>query len=127
MIWLDCPHDQLVSLSVSQILLLSLLSLFSFFFLFGIAAQLEEGVDTTEGGSGGGGKSIWDAFVNGPQEALDMIMDPNKKEREEEVKMKKEVKAAKKVWRTIRKERFAFLDIDSSTTNEEKKVSEYSA
>ena len=37
-------------------------------------------------------------------------MDPNKKEREEEEKLKKEVKASKRAWRKIRKERFAFLD-----------------
>lgn len=45
-----------------------------------------------------------------PQETLDMIMDPNKKEREEEQKLKKEVKASKRAWRKIRKQRFAFLD-----------------
>jgi hypothetical protein len=37
-------------------------------------------------------------------------MDPNKKEREEEKKLKKEVKASKRAWRKIRKERFRFLD-----------------
>ncbi len=66
-----------------------------------------------------GEKSLWDAFLNGPQEAYDLIMDPNKKDREEEEKMRKEVKIAKKAWRAIRKERFAFLD---NGTNDEKKT-----
>lgn len=66
-------------------------------------------------------KSMWDALVNGPQEALDMIMDPNKKERQEEEKLRKEVKASKKAWRAIRKERFGFLD---NAATEEKKSEE---
>ena len=68
-----------------------------------------------------GEKSLWDAFLSGPQEAFDMIMDPNKKEREEEEKIRKDVKIAKKTWRAIRKERFAFLD---NGTTDEKKVDE---
>jgi hypothetical protein len=77
-------------------------------------------------------KSMWDLVIAAPTEALDMIMDPNKKEREEEEKLRKEVKASKKEWRTIRKERFGFLDINgdsvkssgsvTTTGNEEKKV-----
>lgn len=66
-------------------------------------------------------------------------MDPNKKEREEEEKLRKEVKASKKHWRVIRKERFGFLDVNTGTTkggggksfnnttsrgNEEKKVND---
>lgn len=51
--------------------------------------------------------------MGAPTEALDMIMDPNKKEREEEEKLRKEVKASKKQWRMIRKQRFAFLDANS--------------
>lgn len=66
-----------------------------------------------------GEKSLWDAFLSGPQEAYDMIMDPNKKDREEEEKARKEVKAAKKAWRAIRKERFPFLD---NGTSDEKKT-----
>ena len=68
-----------------------------------------------------GEKSLWDAFLSGPQEAFDMIMDPNKKEREEEEKIRKDVKIAKKTWRAIRKERFGFLD---NGTTDEKKVDE---
>ena len=41
-------------------------------------------------------------------------MDPNKDEREEEQRMKKEVKASKKAWRRIREQRFKFLDASSS-------------
>ena len=37
-------------------------------------------------------------------------MDPNKKEREEEENVKREVRASKKQWRKIRQERFQFLD-----------------
>lgn len=69
-------------------------------------------------------KSMWDSIVSGPQEALDMIMDPNKKERMEEEKTRGEVKAAKKAWRQIRKERFAFLDNTTGgrATSDEKKT-----
>lgn len=74
-------------------------------------------------------KSMWDFTT----EAFDMILDPNKKEREEEEKLRKEVKASKKQWRAIRKQRFGFLDSDTNnpssvvgsvTTagNDEKKV-----
>jgi hypothetical protein len=59
-------------------------------------------------------KSLWDVVLAAPTEALDMIMDPNKKEREEEEKLRKEVKASKRAWRGIRKERFAFLDVNGS-------------
>jgi hypothetical protein len=76
-------------------------------------------------------KSMWDFVIAAPTEAIDMIMDPNKKEREEEQKLRKEVKASKKQWRMIRKERFSFLDANTSAsggsvttagTAEEKKV-----
>jgi hypothetical protein len=79
-------------------------------------------------------KGLWDVLVAAPTEAYDMIMDPNKKEREEEEKLRKEVKQSKKHWRVIRKERFAFLDanaggdgtrqrsLETNTTVEEKKV-----
>ncbi len=77
----------------------------------------KDGIEVTEEGE----KSIWDSLVSGPQEAFDMIMDPNKKEREEEEKTRMEVKAAKKAWRAIRKERFSFLD---NGANDEKKMSE---
>lgn len=55
-------------------------------------------------------KSLWDQLFADPSEAYEMVMDPNKKEREEEEKMRKDVKASKKQWRKIRQERFAFLD-----------------
>jgi hypothetical protein len=79
-------------------------------------------------------KSMWDNFLEAPQEVYDMVMDPSKKEREEEEKLRKEVKASKKQWRRIRRERFAFLDSDGGdqksvktgmTSNvEEKKIDE---
>lgn len=56
---------------------------------------------------------MWDSLVSG--DALDMIMDPNKKEREEEEKLRKEVKASKKQWRKIRQERFQFLDANQGS------------
>jgi len=63
-------------------------------------------------------KSLWESFLLAQSEALEMIMDPNKKERDEEETLKREVKASKKQWRRIRNERFKFLDlnIDSPTT-----------
>jgi len=52
-------------------------------------------------------RSLWDQWVMEPFES---IVDPNKREREEEEKIKKEVKASKKAWRKTREERFKFLD-----------------
>lgn len=59
-------------------------------------------------------QSLWDAVFTDPKEAFDFILDPNKKEREEETRLKKEVKASKKAWRKIRQQRFQFLDSDLS-------------
>jgi hypothetical protein len=55
-------------------------------------------------------QSLWDSLLSAPTEALDMIIDPNRKEREEEEKFRKDVRASKKQWRLIRRERFSFLD-----------------
>ena len=52
-------------------------------------------------------KSLWNQWIMEPFES---IMDPNRKEREEEERIKKEVKASKKAWRKIREDRFKFLD-----------------
>jgi hypothetical protein len=52
-------------------------------------------------------KSLWNQWIMEPFES---IMDPNRKEREEEERIKKEVRASKKAWRKIREERFKFLD-----------------
>lgn len=61
-------------------------------------------------------QSMWTSLG----EVYDMVVDPNRKEREEEEKFRKEVKQSKKHWRRIRQERFPFLDVDV----EEKKVEE---
>jgi len=61
-------------------------------------------------------QSLWDAVFTDPKEAMDFILDPNKKEREEETRLKKEVKTSKKAWRKIRQKRFQFLDSDLSVT-----------
>ena len=66
-------------------------------------------------------KSLWDSMIAAPSEALEMIMDPNKKEREEEENVKREVRASKKQWRKIRQERFQFLDSNMEAMNDEKK------
>ena len=74
---------------------------------------------------------IWDGFIEAQTEVLDMIIDPNKKEREDEEKLWKDVKASKRQWRKIRKQRFAFLDAgneskvvgaNAESGNEEKKT-----
>lgn len=65
-------------------------------------------------------KSLWDALFTDPKEAFDYIMDPNKKEREEETRLKKEIKSSKKAWRKIRQQRFQFLDGDLSVATGEK-------
>jgi hypothetical protein len=52
-------------------------------------------------------KSLWNQWIMEPFES---IMDPSRKEREEEERIKKEVRASKKAWRKIREERFKFLD-----------------
>ena len=59
-------------------------------------------------------KSLWESFAD----VYDMVVDPNRKEREEEQKYRAEVKQSKKQWRRIRHERFPFLDVDV----DEKKV-----
>lgn len=66
-------------------------------------------------------KSLWDSMIAAPTEALEMILDPNKKEREEEEHVKKEVRASKKQWRKIRQERFQFLDSHMDAMADEKK------
>ena len=53
-------------------------------------------------------KSMWDSLG----EVYDMVVDPNRKEREEEQKFRQEVKQSKKHWRRIRQERFPFLDVE---------------
>jgi len=52
-------------------------------------------------------RSLWEQWILEPFES---IIDPNKKDREEEERIKKEVRASKKAWRKIREERFKFLD-----------------
>jgi len=55
-------------------------------------------------------KNLWKSILTDPKEALELIVDPNKKERDEEIRLKKEVKASKKAWRKIREKKFKFLD-----------------
>ena len=55
-------------------------------------------------------EGLWDSFLNAPSEAYDTLFDPNRKERQEEENLRKEVKASKKIWRKIRQERFTFLN-----------------
>lgn len=62
-------------------------------------------------------KTLWDSLITDPKEAFDYVMDPNKKEREEESRLKKEVKQSKKAWRKIRQNRFQFLDSDMSVAS----------
>ena len=57
-------------------------------------------------------KSLWDAIFTDPNEAFDLIMDPNKKERAEEKRLKKQIRSSKKAWRKIREQRFKFLDVN---------------
>ena len=66
-------------------------------------------------------KSLWDSLIAAPTEALEMILDPNKKEREDEEYVKREVRASKKQWRKIRQERFQFLDTNLDAIADEKK------
>jgi len=55
-------------------------------------------------------RSSWNNLLCSPSNAYEMIADPNKQEREEEEKIRKEVKGSKRQWRKIRQERFSFLD-----------------
>lgn len=59
-------------------------------------------------------KSLFESFGD----VYDMVVDPNRKDREQEQKFRSEVKQSKKQWRRIRNERFPFLDVDV----DEKKV-----
>lgn len=63
-------------------------------------------------------------MMTAPTEALELIMDPNKKEREEEENLKREVKASKKQWRKIRQERFSFLDSNLENHGADEKKSD---
>lgn len=62
-------------------------------------------------------KSLWESLFNDPWEAMDIIMDPNKKEREQEERQRKAVKMSKKQWIRVRKKRFKFLDADNDKRN----------
>jgi hypothetical protein len=63
-------------------------------------------------------KSLWESFLSAPADAFEMIVDPNRKVREIEEKLKREVKASKKAWRRVRQERFSFLDADVESTGD---------
>ena len=69
-------------------------------------------------------QSMWDYMMNAPTDAYDLVMDPNRKDREKEEALKKEVKASKRAWRQIRQERFPFLDADADGGNfkDERKI-----
>lgn len=54
-------------------------------------------------------KSLFESFGD----VYDMVVDPNRKDREQEQKFRAEVKQSKKQWRRIRNERFPFLDVDA--------------
>ena len=78
-------------------------------------------------------QGILEYIFSAPGEAIEAIIDPNKKEREAEEEMRREVKASKKQWRAIRKERFGFLDANSAggtsvatsvNTSDEKKMND---
>lgn len=57
--------------------------------------------------------SLWESFLSNPAEALYLIVDPNKRDRDFAQKMRREVKASKKAWTRIRASKFKFLDNDS--------------
>jgi len=67
-------------------------------------------------------KSMWDSLG----EVYDMVVDPNRKEREEEQKFRQEVKQSKKHWRRIRQERFPFLDVEFDDVNKAPAENSYS-
>jgi len=60
-------------------------------------------------------KSLWGCFATESLETLDMIMDPNKKDREEDEERRKAVKASKRAWRKIREQKFRFLDEETTS------------
>jgi len=60
--------------------------------------------------------SLWGTLCKDPFEAaLEVCIDPSRKERDKELHEQKEIKKSKKVWRAIREERFKFLDDNRST------------
>jgi hypothetical protein len=68
-------------------------------------------------------KSLWDSWFG--SDVLDSLMDPNKKEREDEENLKKEIKASKRAWRKIREERFQFLDANAESDKSEAGPTDY--
>lgn len=76
--------------------------------------------------------SLWDSLACTSNNALEMIVDPNRKYREEEERLRKEVKSSKRHWRQVRQDRFDFLDadlnprrVDDDILEDEKKHAEY--
>ena len=68
--------------------------------------------------------SFWDTLSDsiqqGTNSAYDLIMDPNRKVREEEEAVKARIRGSKQVWRSIRRERYPFLE----GVKEEKEIDE---
>jgi len=54
--------------------------------------------------------TLSDSLQQGTDSAYTLIMDPNRKVREEEEATKAKIKASKQVWRSIRRERYPFLE-----------------
>ena len=54
--------------------------------------------------------SVWDSFLDASSDVYDIVIDPNRQEREKELETRKMVKKSKLAWRQIRAERFPFLE-----------------
>lgn len=73
----------------------------------------------------GASASFWDtlsdSITQGTNSAYDLIMDPNRKVREEEQATKAKIRSSKQVWRAIRRERYPFLEgvLDEQEDNSE--------
>jgi hypothetical protein len=70
--------------------------------------------------------SLSDSIQRGTDSAYDLILDPNRKVREQEESAKAKVKNSKQIWRAIRRERYPFLEgaMDELEQEEEKATEE---
>lgn len=56
-------------------------------------------------------QSLLNLIISDPKEALDCIMDPNKRYREREELLRKGLQTSRRVWRNVREKRFKFLNV----------------
>jgi hypothetical protein len=75
-----------------------------------LAESVQQGTTTLAESVQLGANSVAESVQLGANSAVDLIMDPNRKIREEEEAARSKIKVSKQTWRAIRRERYPFLD-----------------